>query len=78
MKWIKGKWDTNGREVFVNPQYITCVDLENRMLWAQDCDTAVLFEDEELPAVCKVCGQPIEEADSNWNKGEKKKNDKVS
>ena len=68
MKWIKGKWDTNKREVFVKPDVITCIDLENRMLWAIDSDTAVIFDEDQLETVCKLCGQPIEEADPNWNK----------
>ena len=61
MRWIKGKWDTNKRDILVNPEYITCVDLDNRLLWADDCDTAVVFEDDQLPAIAKLAGVPFDE-----------------
>ena len=77
MKWIKGKWDTNKRDILVNPEYITCVDLDNRLLWADDCDTAVVFEDDQLPALAKLAGVPLEEIkgladDKPTDKGKKK------
>lgn len=61
MKWIKGQWDTNKRDILVNPEYITCVDLDSRLLWADDCDVAVRFEDDQLPALAKLTGVSLEE-----------------
>lgn len=76
MKWIKGKWDTNERDILVNPEYITCIDLDSRLLWADDCDVAVIFEDDQLPALAKLAGVPLEEvkalADNKSKEKEKK------
>ena len=61
MKWIQGKWGTNGAVVLVNPQYITTVDLTRKLLWAEDCDEAVQWEDDELQLINKLTGRPAEE-----------------
>lgn len=61
MKWIQGKWETNNAVVLVNPAYITTVDLSRRLLWAEDCDEAVRFEDDELELINKLTGRPAEE-----------------
>ena len=61
MKWIQGKWDTNRAVVLINPQYITAVDLTRHLLWAEDCDTAVEWEDDELELINKMTGRPAEE-----------------
>jgi hypothetical protein len=61
MKWIQGKWGTNGAVVLINPQYITTVDLTRKLLWAEDCDEAVKWEDDELELIDKLTGRPAEE-----------------
>lgn len=67
MKWIQGKWKQDGEEkasgsvVLINPQYITTVDLARKLLWAEDCDTAVEWEDDELDLINKMTGRPAEE-----------------
>lgn len=76
MKWIQGKWDTNGAVVLINPQYITAIDLSRKLLWAEDCDTAVAWEDDELELINKLTGRPAED-ELKKNQGVKK-NDKVS
>ena len=76
MKWIQGKWDTNGAVVLINPEYITAIDLSRKLLWAEDCDTAVAWEDDELELINKLTGRPAED-ELKKNQGAKK-NDKVS
>ena len=69
MKWIQGKWVLDGEDgerqegavVLVNPEYITTVDLSRKLLWAEDCDTAVAWEDDELELINKMTGRPAEE-----------------
>jgi len=67
MKWIQGKWKQNGEEkasgsvVLINPNYITTVDLSRKLLWAEDCDVAVEWEDDELELINKMTGRPAEE-----------------
>lgn len=61
MKWIQGKWGTNGAVVLVNPQYITTVDLTRKLLWAEDCDEGVRWEDDELELINKLTGRPAEQ-----------------
>ena len=78
MRWIKGQWDTNKRDILVNPEYITCVDLDNRLLWADDCVVAVRFKDDQLPALAKLAGIPLTEVkgladDKPTDKGKEKK-----
>ena len=77
MKWIQGKWVENGAVVLINPEYITAVDLSRKLLWAEDCDDAVAWEDDELELINKMTGRPAEE-ELKKNSGDKKKNDKVS
>lgn len=77
MKWIQGKWVENGAIVLINPEYITAVDLSRKLLWAEDCDDAVAWEDDELELINKMTGRPAEE-ELKKNSGDKKKNDKVS
>jgi hypothetical protein len=80
MKWIQGKWKQDGEEkasgsvVLINPQYITTVDLTRKLLWAEDCDTAVEWEDDELELINKMTCRPAEEElkkNSSPAKGEK-------
>lgn len=74
MKWIQGKWIANGAIVLINPQYITAVDLTRKLLWAEDCDDAVEWEDDELELINKMTGRPAEEElkkNSSSAKGEK-------
>lgn len=74
MKWIQGKWVENGAVVLINPQYITAVDLSRKLLWAEDCADAVLWEDDELELINKMTGRPAEEElkkNSSPAKGEK-------
>lgn len=73
MKWIQGKWDTNGAVVLINPQYITAIDLTRKLLWAEDCDTAVAWEDDELELINKLTGRPAEE-ELKKNSSTKKEN----
>lgn len=67
MKWIQGKWKQDGETkasgsvVLINPQYITTVDLSRKLLWTEDCDTAVEWEDDELELINKLTGRPAEE-----------------
>lgn len=61
MKWIQGKWVANNAIVLINPQYITAVDLSRKLLWAEDCDDAVSWEDDELELINKLTGRPAEE-----------------
>lgn len=67
MKWIQGKWTENGEDrsggsvVLINPQYITTVDLSRKLLWAEDCDVAVAWEDDELELINKMTGRSAEE-----------------
>lgn len=67
MKWIQGKWKQDGEEkasgavVLINPEYITTVDLSRKLLWAEDCDIAVAWEDDELELINKMTGRPAEE-----------------
>lgn len=77
MKWIQGKWVENDAIVLINPEYITAVDLSRKLLWAEDCDDAVAWEDDELELINKMTGRPAEE-ELKKNSGDKKKNDKVS
>lgn len=77
MKWIQGKWVENGAIVLINPEYITAVDLSRKLLWAEDCNDAVAWEDDELELINKMTGRPAEE-ELKKNSGDKKKNDKVS
>lgn len=81
MKWIQGKWTENGEDrssgsvVLINPQYITTVDLSRKLLWAEDCDTAVAWEDDELELINKMTGRPAEEElkkNSTTKTGDKK------
>lgn len=73
MKWIQGKWDTNGAVVLINPEYITAIDLSRKLLWAEDCDTAVAWEDDELELINHLTGRPAEEElKKNSGKDEKK------
>jgi hypothetical protein len=67
MKWIQGKWKQDGEAkasgsvVLINPNYITTVDLSRKLLWAEDCDVAVEWEDDELELINKMTGRPAEE-----------------
>lgn len=61
MKWIQGKWVANNAVVLINPQYITTVDLTRKLLWAEDCNDAVSWEDDELELINKMTGRPAEE-----------------
>ena len=61
MKWIQGKWVANGAVVLINPQYITAIDLTRKLLWAEDCDYAVSFEDDEIELINKLTSRPAEE-----------------
>lgn len=61
MKWIQGKWVENGAVVLINPQYITAIDLTRKLLWAEDCNDAVEWEDDELELINKMTGRPAEE-----------------
>lgn len=61
MKWIQGKWVNNGAVVLINPEYITTIDLTRKYLWAEDCDDAVQWEDDELELINKLTGRPAEE-----------------
>lgn len=74
MKWIQGKWIANGAVVLINPQYITAVDLTRKLLWAEDCDDAVSWEDDELELINKMTGRPAEEEleKNSGKKAEKK------
>lgn len=74
MKWIQGKWVENGAVVLINPQYITAIDLTRKLLWAEDCNDAVKWEDDELELINKMTGRPAEEElkkNSSPAKGEK-------
>ena len=71
MKWIQGKWEGNGAVVLVNPEYITTIDLERKLLWAEDCVEGVRWEDDELELINKLTGRPAEE-ELKKNKGTKK------
>lgn len=79
MKWIQGKWKPEGSNkasdyvVLVNPEYITTIDLERKLLWAEDCDVAVEWEDDELELINKLTGRPAEE-ELKKNSGAKKNN----
>lgn len=61
MKWIQGKWETNNAVVLINPVYITAVDLTRKLLWAEDCDEGVRWEDDELELINQMTGRPAEE-----------------
>ena len=65
MKWIKGVWDETQDIIFVNPEYITTVDTGRGLLWAQDCDVAVKYDEEDFPLVLKLIGRTEEEALDN-------------
>lgn len=62
MKWIKGMWDKTEDIIFVNPQYITTIDTGRKLLWAQDCDTAVKYDEEDYPLLLKLMGRTEQEA----------------
>ena len=61
MKWIQGKWVQNNAVVLVNPQYVTTIDLSRKLLWTEDCNDAVKWEDDELELINKLTGRPAEE-----------------
>ena len=61
MKWIQGKWETNGAVVLINPTYITAIDLSRKLLWAEDCNEGVRWEDDELELINKLTGRPADE-----------------
>jgi len=61
MKWIQGKWETNNAVVLVNPQYITTIDLSRKLLWAEDCDEGVRWEDDEFDLIDQLTGRAAEE-----------------
>ena len=44
MKWIKGKWDKTSNTIYVNPAFITAIDIDRQLLWADDCDVAVRYD----------------------------------
>lgn len=72
MKWIQGKWVANNAVVLINPEYITAVDLSRKLLWAEDCNDAVSWEDDELELINKLTGRPAEEElKQNTTKGKK-------
>jgi hypothetical protein len=62
MKWIKGVWDKTNDMLFVNPNYITTVDTGRKLLWAQDCDVAVRYDEGDYPLILKLIGRTEEEA----------------
>ena len=62
MKWIKGMWDKTKDVIFVNPQYITTIDTGRKLLWAQDCNTAVRYDEADYPLLLKLMGRTEEEA----------------
>lgn len=62
MKWIKGTWDKTSDIIFVNPNYITTIDTGRKLLWAQDCDVAVKYVEEDYPLLLKLMGRTEEEA----------------
>ena len=74
MKWIKGKWAQTEYEVYVDPEDITAVDFNRSYLWVEDCDNAVQFSEEDLPALLKLVGHTAEEVGIKLP--EEKKNDK--
>ena len=74
MKWIKGQWAQTEYEVYVDPEDITAVDFNRSYLWVEDCDNAVQFSEEDLPALLKLVGHTAEEVGIKLP--EEKKNDK--
>ena len=62
MKWIKGVWDGTKDMLFVNPQYITTVDTGRSLCWAQDCDVAIKYDEEDYPLILKLIGRNEAEA----------------
>lgn len=82
MKWIKGTWDKTNDIIFINPVYITTIDTGRKLLWAQDCITAVRYDEEDYPLLLKLMNRTEEEAadpqQNTTDKGEgNKKNEKV-
>lgn len=77
MKWIKGTWDKTNDIIFVNPNYITTIDTGRKLLWAQDCDVAVKYAEEDYPLLLKLMGRTEEEAKdeqkNSTDKGAQKK-----
>ena len=62
MKWIKGMWDGTKDVIFVNPAYITAIDTGRKLFWAQDCDVAVHYDEEDYELLLKLMGRTEDEA----------------
>ena len=73
MKWIKGKWDKTSNTIYVNPAFITAIDVDRQLLWADDCDVAVRYDKEEDERLHKLAGIPLEDTQDTKKKkaGEK-------